>query len=173
MKYDLKSPYFNFRSLREMIERSPKLRDALASPDLADLLEPVTPANPDGDNPPVEAMGYLATDDGRLWARMVIQAEAEEVFGVDAVGPMESAFLALRFAQMPDIEASAQAAQRDAVQLRSALQDLALPLSRGQAPSQRQIAAAVALLTRLDAERADAYQAKAEREAKAERKRSA
>lgn len=54
MKYDLKSPYFNLRSLREMIE-SPEAREILTSPALADLLEPVTPANPDGDNPPVEA----------------------------------------------------------------------------------------------------------------------
>lgn len=170
MSYDRKSPYLNFRNLRDMIDRSPRALVNMVSPEIADTIEPVTPANPLGDDPPTEAMGYLATDDGRLWARMVVQGEAQEVFGVDAVTPEQSAWLCLRFAQMPDIEASALAAQYDAVQLMSALKQIALPLSRGETAPPRQIAAAVALINRIETDREAAYQAKAAREAAARRK---
>lgn len=165
MQYDKKSPYLNFRSLRDMIAKSKRAEVILANDDLADLIEPVTPANPIGEDPPVEAMGYLATADGRIWARMAVQSEVQEVFGVDAVGPMESAFLALRVAQMPDIEASAIAAQRDAVQLLASLREIAQPLSRGLSVPQRTIAAAVSLIDRIDAERQAAFEEKARRDA--------
>lgn len=110
------APFLDHRAIQKLAAQTPKLAEILAHRDMFQDLDPITPAIVDN-AAPVRSKGYFAVADGRIFARLVGNQEAQDVFGVDAVSLPEGFLIAERFAQIGQIEQAALNAQARAVKL--------------------------------------------------------
>lgn len=117
------TPFLDHRAIRKLAEQCPKLGSILAQREIFDAIDPITPAIV-GTEAAHQAMGYFATQDGRIIFRLVCQQEAQEVFGVDACSVPEAFLVADRLSRIGEIEDAGMDAQARAVKLLDACKKL-------------------------------------------------
>lgn len=137
-------PYIDHKTLKDWCDRTPKVKALFADPDIADRLR-LSVARV-ADDAPSWAMGYMATEDGRIAFRWCHSTETQEKFGVDALNTDEAVFLTARIAQMFELEAAAINLQADLAEMRRVLVDFVAAARMGKKPSDKQFAAAAAIL---------------------------
>lgn len=167
------TPFLDHRAIRKLADQCPKLGAILAQREIFDAIDPITPALV-GEDAPHQAMGYFATEDGRILFRLVCQQEAQEVFGVDACSVEEAFLVADRISHIGEIERAGMDAQARAVKLMRYAEMMFAAISGGPEIGKKDRIRIGALLHEVrteDAARAEEIEAMRETQAQANRDR--